>query len=170
MFPTLAETIQGLQNYNKGLLNEDIISLTQYECAIDALNNLERQKDAHQRNAHYLISMIDAAAQLHADGVDAAGQDLSNAQMSLAESARRDSAMIRIITIVTLLYLPTTFVATLFGMQFFYLTEDHRLAVAPELWVVFAIAVPLTAISMQFWLKQKFWTKGQNEKSDDIAL
>jgi Mg2+ and Co2+ transporter CorA len=74
--------------------------------------------------------------------------------------------MIRVITVATLLYLPTNFVATLFGMQFFYLTDEHHIAVAPQLWIVFGIAVPLTVITMGFWLRKRWETpREKTEKS-----
>jgi hypothetical protein len=88
----------------------------------------------------------------------------------------RDSATVRVITTATLVFLPTTLVAvsgmlfsssrgrcltttvllqTLFGTQLFYLTPSHSLGVSPHIWVIFAIAIPLTAVTMVWWVVRK---------------
>jgi hypothetical protein len=87
----------------------------------------------------------------------------------------RDSATIRVITIATLAFLPSTFVAvsdaclalshelvtnfsisqTIFGSQLFYLTPTHALAVSPHIWIFFAISIPLTIVTMAWWLSKK---------------
>jgi len=67
------------------------------------------------------------------------------------------------ITLLTMAFLPATFVATVFSMGFFEFSSDADgsgagvgLVVSPKLWVYFAITVPLTMFVLgicAIWLK-----------------
>ncbi|KAJ8120071.1 hypothetical protein ONZ43_g3127 [Nemania bipapillata] len=71
----------------------------------------------------------------------------------------KDSLTMRIITLVTLLFLPGTFVAGFFGMSFFDLDDGEGAAgtwtTSKYLWIYFAITIPLTAMTLAYW-KWKF--------------
>ncbi|KAI7778425.1 hypothetical protein LA080_002123 [Diaporthe eres] len=61
-----------------------------------------------------------------------------------------DSAAIRVITVMTLFYLPSSFVSGFFGMGFF-ATADATLAgwtVSPYLWIYLIVALLLTALTI----------------------
>ncbi|KAL4951767.1 hypothetical protein BDW69DRAFT_196210 [Aspergillus filifer] len=64
----------------------------------------------------------------------------------------RDSTTVRVITVVTLIYLPSTFMATLLGMNsFFEMDENRRIVVAPQFWIYVVCAIPLTAATLCYW-------------------
>lgn len=91
----------------------------------------------------------------------------------------RDSAAVRVITIVTLMYLPSSFVSVclshhfliptsdkyrgftneelspqgFFGMGFFATSDDEGVtwAVAPYVWVYVLVAIPLTITTLAYW-------------------
>ncbi|KAI9369536.1 hypothetical protein BJX61DRAFT_519053 [Aspergillus egyptiacus] len=65
----------------------------------------------------------------------------------------RDSTTVRVITVVTLVYLPSTFMATLLGMNsFFEMDPDSRhLVVSPQFWIYIVCSVPLTAATLCYW-------------------
>jgi uncharacterized membrane-anchored protein len=46
-------------------------------------------------------------------------------------------------------------VQTLFSTQLFYLTPDRSLEVSPHIWVLFAISVPFTILTMVWWVVRK---------------
>ncbi|EWC45153.1 hypothetical protein DRE_06041 [Drechslerella stenobrocha 248] len=72
-----------------------------------------------------------------------------------ANAARRDSSFMKTIAIITLLFLPGTFVAAVFSMSMFTWESDGSVVVSRHLWLYFAIAVPLTLVVMIIWV---LWT------------
>jgi hypothetical protein len=66
---------------------------------------------------------------------------------------------------------------TLFGTQLFYLDPGtHSLGVSPHVWVLFAISVPFTLLTMAWWLirkrhhekrRQSFWSSDEEEAGDE---
>jgi Mg2+ and Co2+ transporter CorA len=66
---------------------------------------------------------------------------------------QQDTKAMRIISIVTLTFLPSTFVSTLFSMTFFRQPSDQQpWGVSPQLWIYFVISVPLTAVTLALWV------------------
>ena len=104
------------------------------------------------------------------------------ATRSLAIDSKRDAETMKIITVVTLFYLPATFVTVspsvigkraradvrdtqaLFGMGMFQWDFDNahgRLTVAEDSWLFAAVAVPLTLLTLGFaygWM----WFRDRN--------
>lgn len=76
------------------------------------------------------------------------------------ELARVDNMTMKTIAAVTLAFLPGTFIATLFGMNFFNFSSEG-LSVSRKLWVYWAIAIPLTTVIIGCWwawdFSQKKW-------------
>jgi len=74
---------------------------------------------------------------------------------------QQDTKAVRIISIVTLTFLPATFVSTLFSMSFFnYDQELRRWKMSGWIWVYFVIAVPLTALTIAAWIwGAKLWRR-----------
>lgn len=76
------------------------------------------------RNAVFLLDKIRGTAQLLSDTLNLkhqqTSQNISENTLALTNSAVRDSATIRVITVVTLLYLPATFVAVSSLVQHFH--------------------------------------------------
>ncbi|KAJ4303171.1 hypothetical protein N0V90_002064 [Kalmusia sp. IMI 367209] len=87
----------------------------QTEQVIKILHNLRNELSAHAENSKYLIQFSDRIRIQTSDTLNLKNQDISkqhNGQLfRLAQSSARDSLSIRVITIVTLVYLPFSFVA-----------------------------------------------------------
>ncbi|KAI0009695.1 hypothetical protein F4779DRAFT_617338 [Xylariaceae sp. FL0662B] len=67
----------------------------------------------------------------------------------LTENTVDDSAIVRIITIVSAFYLPGSFVATIFGMNFFDFDEARRrIMIASDFWIFVVIWAVLTLITV----------------------
>lgn len=64
-----------------------------------------------------------------------------------------ESQSMKTIAIMTLLFMPLSTVATVFGTQFMKLQEDgpFHITVSQDFWLLWVIAVPLTIIVMAFW-------------------
>ncbi|KAJ8508383.1 hypothetical protein ONZ45_g9341 [Pleurotus djamor] len=71
------------------------------------------------------------------------------ATQAIARDTKRDSEVMKTITVVTLIYLPATFVCTLLSMGIFEWSGDEGegLKIAKMGWIFLAIAVPLSAIT-----------------------
>ncbi|KAF2264434.1 hypothetical protein CC78DRAFT_544193 [Lojkania enalia] len=95
---------------------------------------------------------------------------------SAAEEARRDSASMKTIAIVTLVFLPGTFVAAIFSMSMFQWLPDNEDSSSSNdakqsgddfkilsdwFWLYWAVTVPLTLIILVVWY---IWYKWSNNK------
>ncbi|KAK0724688.1 hypothetical protein B0H67DRAFT_110804 [Lasiosphaeris hirsuta] len=75
--------------------------------------------------------------------------------LHLACESESTARSVKMITLIPLLYLPPSFLATVFGMNFFVVTDigkTPRLGLLRDSWLYLAIAVPLTALTVVVWL------------------
>lgn len=121
----IAPAIPILQAYNEilnGLLSWDTIlsnsaTVTEADAQItkNALENMARESQAYLRNARFLADRLAAMSELISAGLALKGQRASREQndhlTALSNATRQDSATIRVITVATLIFLPTTFVS-----------------------------------------------------------
>jgi hypothetical protein len=73
---------------------------------------------------------------------------------SLTEKATQDAAAVKVITVITMIYLPLTVVASFFSTVFVTRTSDGRtdtIQVAENWWVLAAVGLPLTAVTFFMW-------------------
>ncbi|EJD41572.1 hypothetical protein AURDEDRAFT_169469 [Auricularia subglabra TFB-10046 SS5] len=89
-----------------------------------------------------------------------------------SEIMKRDSATMKTITVVTLVYLPATFVSTLLSMGIFEFgvsnSEDGRIRIAREGWVFLAISLPLTALTLGLaFLWKQYKERGWKQEAED---
>ncbi|RCI15474.1 hypothetical protein L249_3536 [Ophiocordyceps polyrhachis-furcata BCC 54312] len=63
----------------------------------------------------------------------------------------QDSTVTRTIGVLTMTFLPASFVAALFGTTFFSSAEDKRLAVSSKFWTYWVVAVPSTLLVLLAW-------------------
>ncbi|KIX05485.1 uncharacterized protein Z518_06357 [Rhinocladiella mackenziei CBS 650.93] len=82
-----------------------------------------------------------------------------------AEEARRDSSSMKTIAALTLIFLPATFVASIFSMSMFnWQAESGGLVTSRWIWVYFVIAIPLTLMVLVFWILWYKWTQAKYSK------
>lgn len=88
---------------------------------------------------------------------------------AIAIDGKRDSIAMRTISILGIVYLPATFVATLFSMDMFSWpgtsnksNETSSLVASPSIWIYWVVAVPLTVITILIWV---VWARKENQKS-----
>lgn len=73
---------------------------------------------------------------------------------SLTEKATQDAAAVKVITVITMIYLPLTVVANFFSTVFVTRSSDastSTVQVAENWWVLAAVGLPLTAITFFMW-------------------
>ncbi|KAJ5637654.1 hypothetical protein N7490_007533 [Penicillium lividum] len=83
--------------------------------------------------------------------------------VDISRAAREDSANMNSIAIVTLLFLPPTFLAAIFSMSFFNYDRDLGWSVSDKFWIYWVFTVPLTAVSFLFWY---YWGRILSPKID----
>lgn len=76
----------------------------------------------------------------------------SHTSVTIGRAAQYDSYSMRSVAFLTLTFLPATFVSALFSMSFFTYDPGSGWIVSEKLWLYFAIAGPLTGISLMLWL------------------
>jgi Mg2+ and Co2+ transporter CorA len=85
----------------------------------------------------------------------------NNTSSKLAKESLRDSKAMKTLSILTILFLPGAFVATVFSTDMFDFRDKNQ-----EIWIYFVIVVPLTAIIMTGWY---LWLKNTPDNGDEEA-
>ncbi|KAK0719272.1 hypothetical protein B0H67DRAFT_485871 [Lasiosphaeris hirsuta] len=120
------------------------------------LRNLRRQSRAHARTAAHMQERARMTARLLANTLSFRDQIVATEQNGNMLQLNKSAVFI---TMLTLLYLPGSFVAALFGMNFFdYDAEDGgRIVGTSMVWIYVVAAVLLTALTVLFyyWLVQR---------------
>lgn len=84
----------------------------------------------------------------------------SRVSVEISKEMRVDSAAMRTIAFVTLIFLPGTFISALFSMSFFdFDAEKNIWAVSKKFWIYWVVAGPVTLISISLWYN--WWRKFQ---------
>ncbi|EAS29009.3 uncharacterized protein CIMG_07755 [Coccidioides immitis RS] len=90
------------------------------------------------------------------------GQRDNHLNRSIAESQRRDSMDMRIIAVVTLLFLPGMFTATLCSTTFFnFQVGQEQKVLSSWIWIYGVATVLLTLLVLGGWV---YWTHGEGRK------
>ncbi|KAI2470990.1 hypothetical protein F4781DRAFT_429787 [Annulohypoxylon bovei var. microspora] len=109
------------------------------------LDNYCRQAIAHNRTTKFLQSRAQTTSQLLTDTLAFRDQHLSKEQNGNMLRLNKSAVFL---TTLTLIYLPASFVATFFGMNFFnFDTGTGRITSTPTIWIYVASSVVLTIIT-----------------------
>ena len=76
---------------------------------------------------------------------------IAKASRAIAVESKRDSSSMKTIAAVTMLFLPGTFVASLFERPMFQWSATAGLQVRSHIWVYWATSIPLTLFTIGFW-------------------
>ena len=71
--------------------------------------------------------------------------------MEIALATSDDRAVMRVIAILTTVFLPLTTVTTFFGMAFIDGIDSSRFHVSERMWLFVAIAIPLAMLTLGTW-------------------
>ncbi|KAL4944952.1 hypothetical protein BDV06DRAFT_209826 [Aspergillus oleicola] len=88
----------------------------------------------------------------------------------LAATAGRDSTSMKILAFITTIFLPGSFVATLFSMEMFTWeaagSDGDGASVSPSFWIYWAVAAPLTAVTLCGWAL--WWSFEKNRYNEHL--
>ena len=80
--------------------------------------------------------------------------------LTLARNAGEDSAKVRIITVFSLIFLPGSFVGTIYGMNFFeYSAASDGLVLGSNFWIFVASWLSITLLTLCIYLGIMLWRK-----------
>ncbi|KAF3931723.1 hypothetical protein ABW19_dt0207006 [Dactylella cylindrospora] len=119
----------------------DIIA-TRAAAGVERMKMLQTRSQIQERAINILINTTDISTSI-----------------ALAKDAKRNSDSMRVIAIVTMLYLPGAFVSGIFGMVFFDISGDTgKIFATPDAWLFAAVTVPLTLLTLFI---SQIWFEGQ---------
>ncbi|PKY00575.1 hypothetical protein P168DRAFT_69791 [Aspergillus campestris IBT 28561] len=141
------------QLYSNGLIKESQL------LAID--NVLEHHRvslEGHLDSVTALERKVRGISQLLAVALNLRNQsvtiEINNRSLDMNRESVDDNATVRVVTLVTLTYLPASFVSTLLGMNLFNFNDPNgntKFTISPQFWIFVVIAMPLTALTLGFW-------------------
>ncbi|KAI1122952.1 hypothetical protein F5Y10DRAFT_252924 [Nemania abortiva] len=90
-------------------------------------------------------------------------------QRRLAHAAKRDGTAMKTLSLLGAIFLPGTFLSSVFSMTFFNFKVPENREVSQELWIYFVITIPLTlAIVGTWWIWDRRREKIYAAEDDDI--
>ncbi|KAM0436898.1 hypothetical protein ACHAPT_002611 [Fusarium lateritium] len=92
--------------------------------------------------------------------------EIAGEQRRIAHASKRDSTAMKTLSLMGALFLPGTYLASVFSMTFFNFETDADPVVSIQLWVYFAIAVPVTALIVGCWMYLDRRRREQHKKDD----
>ncbi|KAL2809086.1 hypothetical protein BJX63DRAFT_372012 [Aspergillus granulosus] len=149
IFRSLDKTFEVLHQANAALSECGAIQQRELQMMKQLLNNYSGTVNAYGQAAWSLQSRTSRIAAHITDTLSFKDAYIAKRQ---TEFMLRDSTTVRVITVVTLIYLPATFTATLLGMNSFFEMDDNRqIIVSPQFWIYVVCAVPLTVATLLYW-------------------
>ncbi|KAK7927378.1 hypothetical protein PG985_004376 [Apiospora marii] len=95
----------------------------------------------------------------------------SELNIGIAQASNQDNASLRIIQVLSTIFLPGSFVSGLFGMGFFSTSDDGVFVVNSRWWIYLAVSVPLTSVVfvVMVYYQWRDGTKAEQEWSRRIS-
>ncbi|KAL2049176.1 hypothetical protein ABVK25_010526 [Lepraria finkii] len=167
-----ADTIQSLlgkyrqfrRDIRSGLENLFGDGIDSIECALQ-----ERQKDVHmnRQKVEKLHAKVQGTTNLLSSLLDLGS---GNSLHHLTEKGTQDAAAVKVLTIITLIYLPATVVSNFFSTQFVSQKQNDIngtfLVVCSNAWLFAAISIPLTLGTLAIWW---LWVRFQVRRIRPLA-
>ncbi|ROV92902.1 hypothetical protein VSDG_06365 [Cytospora chrysosperma] len=125
------------------------------------LMELKCEYDEKIRNCSTIVEGMTLAAQLEWNQigqVDAqTNLEISKYNLDIATATGNDSKQMRSIAVLTMIFLPATFVASLFSMSFFDLGPEQGSGnVSPWIWLYFVVTAGFTGVTVSAWILFKY--------------
>ncbi|KAI1424893.1 hypothetical protein F5Y12DRAFT_785012 [Xylaria sp. FL1777] len=130
----------------------------------ERLKHLVDEFDEHIQKCATIIDGVGLASQLEWNQIGRkdtfTNLEIAHNGLKVAQHTRRDSELMKSIALLTMVFLPATFVATLFSMGIFEWKGMHGeiLSVSPYIWLYVAVTVVITSVTLgtwYLWVKQR---------------
>ncbi|PQE04902.1 cmgc cdk kinase protein [Rutstroemia sp. NJR-2017a BBW] len=134
--PAMLDTIDGLRVQCRKFLETNKVKLTKAERCCHEM--ILREFDEYVKDAKL--------------NVDRARELKSRTESTInLEKSTKDAAAVKILTVITLIYLPTTIVANFFSTQFVQTNDSGHMTILENSWILAAVSAPLTAVTIMLW-------------------
>ncbi|KAF2279362.1 uncharacterized protein EI97DRAFT_430442 [Westerdykella ornata] len=158
-------------SHNQTLVQEIEFTTNLYSSLLSQASNLRTRVENHIQLGHSLVAQEE----------NRISRFVAEESARIAAATKGDSAAMKAISLVTMIFLPPTFVATFFSMSMFNWEpqgQDPGL-VSKYLWIYWAVTIPLTVIVVVCW---RLWMIKENrgfntlpkrqedEKSDRVSV
>ncbi|RWA14439.1 hypothetical protein EKO27_g638 [Xylaria grammica] len=123
----------------------------------ERLKHLVDEFDEHICKCATIIDGVGLASQLEWNQIGRkdtfTNLEIAHNGLKVAQHTRRDSELMKSIALLTMVFLPATFVATLFSMGIFEWKGLHGeiLSVSPYIWLYIAVTVVITLVTLGTW-------------------
>ncbi|KAK5940533.1 hypothetical protein PMZ80_006949 [Knufia obscura] len=149
-----AADLEALQLLTKSLLAQAAKLGEESNMHLSTIYNLIAQRD-QATNLAIAAASREIALQSKVDQENSL--EIAQASKKIAEESRKDSNAMKMIAIVTMVYLPGTFVATCFSMGIFQWTARASDVVSPRIWVYFLFTAVLTILTIGGFVGWTWW-------------
>ncbi|PYH93159.1 hypothetical protein BO71DRAFT_382203 [Aspergillus ellipticus CBS 707.79] len=161
--------------YSKGLLAE-----SDYQRILDELASHKANLEGHIRSIGVLERKAQGISDLLAVALSQKNQavtiSINQSMLDLTNEGFDENATVKVVTLVTLIYLPASFVSTVLGMNMFDFADGGKFLISPQFWIFVVLAVPLTLLTLAMWYlvtkrklkhreRKKVKVKAQGEES-----
>ncbi|KAI0188201.1 hypothetical protein EV127DRAFT_513225 [Xylaria flabelliformis] len=137
----------------------------------ERLKHLVDEFDEHITKCATIIDGVGLASQLEWNQIGREDTftniQIAHNGLKVAQHTRRDSELMKSIALLTMVFLPATFVATLFSMGIFEWKGMHGeiLSVSPYIWLYVAITVVITSVTLGTWY---LWAMRKRHLGQDV--
>ncbi|XHG04923.1 hypothetical protein AWENTII_008178 [Aspergillus wentii] len=114
---------------------------------IQRVQVLKERMESTTRLLTDLLSYEEANAM---KGLAEESQEEGKVMSLLAFQSTKDAAAVKVLTVISLIYLPTTIVANFFSTEFVS-GSNGSMQISPQVWILAAVSVPLTIITVALW-------------------
>ncbi|KAG9233395.1 hypothetical protein BJ875DRAFT_464248 [Amylocarpus encephaloides] len=144
IFDAFAEYIRELERnvHQAKILKKTAKSTTQLLSDLLAYEEAVALKELTKRSQDEAIALKELTRK---------SQEENKSMRYLAERSTKDAAAVKILTVITLIYLPTTIVANFFSTEFVQTNPAGHMTLSKNFWLLFAIAIPLTLVTILLW-------------------
>ncbi|KAL1851344.1 hypothetical protein Daus18300_012590 [Diaporthe australafricana] len=128
----------------------------------DTIMTLDREAAGFEAGIDSIVATLEV--QLNILSVVAAQLD-NNRSAQMSAQAGLDSVAMKTLALVTAIFLPATFIATLFSMSMFdWQADSSSAAVSPGFWIFWVVSVPLSLAVLAAWWC--FWDLSRSHYAD----
>lgn len=152
------ERLKSHRTFVEGLLSASLVIRERIQRQLSAADSIINQSDNK-------VSLSNAEA----------NTKIAEQSKKIAEETRRDSTSMKTIASLTMVYLPSTFAATVFGTGFFTYEVNGKTAfhVSSQIWTLIVVGVALSVLTVGIWIwinkfgipMQLNWARQQNENT-----
>ncbi|KAI0538520.1 hypothetical protein GGR58DRAFT_468104 [Xylaria digitata] len=123
----------------------------------DRLKHLVDEFEMHIQKCETVINGVSLASQLEWNQIGRkdtfTNLEIAQNGLQVAKTTQRDSELMKSIALLTMVFLPATFVATLFSMGIFEWSGEHGeiITVSPYIWLYVVVTVAITSLTFGTW-------------------